>query len=57
MRSEVAASPGRASGSTMVKKMRRREAPSICALSSRSSGIAAKKSRISQTTMGRLMAV
>ena len=45
------------SGSAMVKKTRNFEAPSISALSSRSSGMPAKKSRVSQTTIGRLTAV
>ena len=56
-RRKVATSPERTSGRAMVKKTRSFEAPSISALSSRSSGMAAKKSRVSQTTIGRLTAV
>ena len=54
---KVATRPERTSGSAMVKKTRNFEAPSISALSSRSSGMPAKKSRVSHTTIGRLTAV
>ena len=53
----VATRPERVSGSAMVKNTRNFEAPSISALSSRSFGMAAKKSRVSHTTMGKLTAV
>ena len=56
-RSVVAARPALASGSTISKKIVKREAPSSCALSSRSIGMLAKKSCISQTTIGRLTTV
>ncbi len=56
-RRNVATSPERTSGSAMVKKTRSLEAPSSSALSSRSIGTPAKKSRVSQTTIGRLIAV
>ena len=54
---KVATRPERTSGSAMVKKTRNFEAPSSSALSSRSIGMPAKKSRVSQTTIGRLTAV
>ena len=43
-------------GSTIERKIRKREAPSIIADSSSSIGMLWKKSRISQTTIGRLTA-
>ena len=54
---KVAARPERTSGSAIVKNTRNFDAPSISALSSRSSGTPAKKSRVSQTTIGRLTPV
>ena len=54
---KVAASPERTSGRAIGKKMRNFEAPSISAHSSSSIGMVEKKSRISQTTIGRLTAV
>ena len=53
---KVAESPGLASGSTIVVKILYREAPSNAAFSSRSIGMLKKKSLISQTTIGMLMA-
>ena len=49
---EVAISPGRAIGSTISRKMRKRGTSSTSAASSISTGSAWKKSRISQTTIG-----
>jgi len=54
---KVATRPERTSGRAMVKKTRSFDAPSISALSSRSIGIPAKKSRVSHTTIGRLTAI
>jgi hypothetical protein len=53
-RSVVAASPGLVSGNTISQKMPKRVAPSSWADSSSSIGKLAKKSCISQTTIGRL---
>ena len=53
---KVAESPGLARGRTIVVKILYREAPSSAAFSSRSTGMLKKKSRISQTTMGMLIA-
>ena len=50
----VAARPGRVSGITISQKIPNRVAPSSCADSSSSIGKLAKKSCISQTTIGRL---
>src|SRR2546427_8142371 len=53
----VAARPGVASGSTIDQKMRYSDAPSMAALSSSSSEMLRKESRINHTTMGRFTAV